>query len=106
MQDLPRVIVQWESELKEFQRKAKDFPIPDQIKIAVMLNLLPADYAKDMRKDYHKRPLGYDALRENILEYTRLETGICPPMNLDAMDRGEPERQEAPAQPQHEDAEN
>ena len=85
LQDLPRVIVAWEAELKEFQRKANDFPIPEKIKIAVMLNLLPTDYAKDMRKDYHKAPKGYDALREIILEYTRLETGICPPMNIDTL---------------------
>ena len=66
--------------MEEFQRKASDFPIPEKIKIAVMLNLLPVDYAKDMRKDYHRRPHWYDALRENILEYTRLGTGICPPI--------------------------
>lgn len=42
--------------MKEFQRKASDFPIPEKIKIAVMLNLLPVDYAKDMRNDCHKRP--------------------------------------------------
>ena len=83
--ELPRIIVRWEAELKEFQRKARDFPIPEKIKIAVMLNLLPVDYAKGMRKDYHKNPQGYDALRENILEYTRLETGICPPMNIDSL---------------------
>ena len=44
-----------------------------------MLNLLPTDCAKDMRKDYHKMPRRYDALRENIFEHTRHETGICPP---------------------------
>ena len=69
----------WAAELKEFQRKARDSPIPEKIKIAVMLNLPPSEYATYMRKDYHKAPKGYDALREIILEYIRLETGICPP---------------------------
>ena len=77
--ELPRVIVAWEADLKEFQRKARDSPIPENINIAVMLNLIQSEYATYMRKDYHKAPKGYDALREIILEYTRLDTGICPP---------------------------
>lgn len=45
---------------------------------------------------------GYDALRENILEYTCLETGICPPMIIDAFGRDDflPAQEAVPEQPE------
>jgi hypothetical protein len=85
LQELPRVITAWEFELKEFQRKCKDFDIHDKIKIAVMLQLFPETYAKDMRKEHNRNPRGYDALRAWIFEYVQMETGHLPPMQIDAL---------------------
>ena len=86
LQELPRVITAWECELKEFQRKCKDFEIHDKIKIAVMLQLLPEAYAKDMRKEHNRNPRGYDSLRAGIFEYVQMETGHLPPMQIDALE--------------------
>ena len=88
--ELPGVIRRWEAELRDFTQRARDFPIPDRIKSATLLTLLPDQngYSDRIREQFNEKPKGFDVLRQGILDYVQNNTGVPAPMALDALGNG------------------